>query len=433
VKTSRLFSANIGPNIGPNPKKVEVSMNGGISAVDLSARRPSYLRHVGFGGGVTQSLVLDDSKGLLYAADVGLGLVRIVDARKLGGAKAKDAEAAVLQEVLMEPPKEFPLVRPSEDFAVKGRATTAVHSGPSVLALSKDGRTLYVMNRFSGTVAVVDVQNAPKKGAKILKQVSVASMLDQASRRKGEVLYFTDVGRTAVTCDSCHPAGHTGGIMFAKSSPLRVYRAATVRGALETAPYFTPASTFSIGQTVKYVMERNRYGNPSPTPEELEDLARFASAIPTLPNPWADTHGAPPEEITLPDGSRARPRVGLKLFEGKAECISCHPGPHFTSDQDLKTRGKYLDVGTPHLASIREDLQDPLFRGFGVPALVGIWDVFPMFTTGMAGLKVEGDRLKVDTRFPLRRAVADFAPKHGRADLLSKEELNDLLGYVLTL
>jgi hypothetical protein len=339
----------------------------------------------------------------------------------------------VLQELAIEPPAGFPLIRPPADFAVKGRAGVALHSGPAALQLSPDKKTLWVLNRFTGTLARVDVSKADKKAASVVEQLPITKMLGQASRRKGEVLYFTDLGRTAVTCDSCHPGGHTGGVMFEKTSPLRIYRSGTVRGALETAPYFTPASTFSMGQTARFVMERNRYGNPVPTPEELEDVTRYSSTITTLPNPWADANGLPPEELTLPDGKVSHPRKGLALFEGKAECSKCHPAPQFTLDQDNETRGQYVDVGTPHLTPLREELQDPLFKGFGIPALVGIWDVFPMFTTGLAGLRVEGERLVVDTRFPLRRAVKDFAPKHGRADLLSEEELNDLLGYVQSL
>lgn len=432
AKGSKLFAASIGPNIGPNPKKMEVAMNGGVAAVDVPKKdgTPYYLRHLGLGGGVTQALALDDARGLLFAADIGLGLVRVLDARKLGG---KDPEKAVLQELAIEPPADFPFIRPRDDFAVKGRAGLALHSGPAALALSADGKTLYALDRFTGTLARIDVTKAAKKQAAVIDQLQITPMLAQQSRRRGEILYFTDLGRTAVTCDACHPDGHTGGVMFEKTSPLRIYRSGTVRGALETAPYFTPASTFSMGQTSKFVMERNRYGNPVPTLEELEDVTRYSSAIVTLPNPWAGSDGAPPEELALPDGRVAHPRRGLQLFEGKAECARCHPAPQFTTDQDNDTRGHYVDVGTPHLLGLREELQDPLFRGFGIPALVGSWDVFPMLTTGAAGLRVQENRLVVDTRFPLRRAVADFAPKHGRADLLTPEELDDLLGYVQSL
>jgi len=433
AKQSVLFNASIGPNIGPNPKKMEVAMNGGVAAVDWKAEAPAYVRHLGFGGGVTQALALDDARGLLYGADVALGLVRVIDSRKLAGRSATDAEKALLQELAIEPPPDFPLIRERSDFAVKGRAGTALHSGPAALVLSADQKTLYVLNRFTGTLARVDVSKAPAKGAAVVDQLPITKMLGQASRRRGEVLYYADLGRSAVTCDSCHPDGHTGGVMFEKTMPMRIYRSGTVRGALETPPYFTPASTHSMAQTAKFVMGRNRFSNPEPSAQELEDVTRYMSAIVTLPNPFIGEDGAPPEELTLPDGTVSHPRKGLSLFEGKAQCRECHPPPQFTTDQDTETRGKYLDVGTPQLTPLREELQNPTFKGFAPPALVGAWDIFPMLTTGLAGLRVEGERLVVDTRFPLRRAVRDWAPKHGRADALTDEELTDLLGYVQSL
>lgn len=433
---SRLFVAGIGPNIGPNPKRMEVSMNGGVSAVDLAKKDGvmTFVRHLGTGGGLTQALALDEQRGLLYGADLALGLVRVIDAKKLGGKDASAAARAVLQELSMEPPDGFPLVRPRADFAVNGRAGVALHSGPSALQLSADGKTLWVLNRFTGMLARVDVSKAGQKKAVVLEQLRLTDMLGgQESRRRGEVLYYSDLARGAVTCDACHPDGHTGGVLFEKTTPMRIYRSTTIRGALETPPYFTPASTQSIGETCEFVMTRNRYRNPVPTLTEVEDVTRYASAIVTLPNPFADASGAPPEELTLPDGRVSHPRKGLALFEGKAECAGCHPPPQFTTDQSPDTKGRYLDVGTPHLLSLREELQDPVFKGFGVPPLVGSWDVFPMLSTGAAGLEVEGERVRVDTRFPLRRAVADFAPKHGRAELLTPEELDDLLGYVQSL
>lgn len=436
AKDSRLFVASIGPNIGPNPKRMEVSMNGGVSAVDVGKKDGAlaFVRHLGTGGGLTQALAYDDARGLLYGADVALGLVRVIDARKLGGKDAAAAAKAVLQELALEPPDGFPLVRPRGDFAVNGRAGVALHSGPSALQLSADGQTLWVLNRFTGMLARVDVSKAAQKKAAVLEQLRITDMLGgQESRRRGEVLYYSDLARGGVTCDACHPDGHTGGVLFEKTTPMRIYRSTTVRGSLETPPYFTPASTQSIGETCEFVMTRNRYRNPTPTLTEVEDVTRYTSAIVTLPNPFADASGAPPEQLTLPDGRVSHPRKGLMLFEGKADCAGCHPSPQFTTDQSPDTRGKYLDVGTPRFLPLREELQDPVFKGFGVPPLVGSWDVFPMLSTGAAGLKVEGERVRVDTRFPLRRAVADFAPKHGRADLLSPEELDDLLGYVQSL
>jgi hypothetical protein len=436
-KAQALLLASSGPNLGPNPKRVEVTMNGGVAVIDAPKEGgPVYRHHLGFGSGVTQAVAVDDAAGLVYAADLAEGLVRVLDLSKLTVRDAKQVEGALLQELAIPPPDGFPLVRAKEDFAVNGRSGVSVHSGPTALALSPDRKTLFVLDRFTGTVAKVDVTKAAKKGAKVVQQLSVTDMLGQAGRRRGELLYFTDFGRTAMSCDTCHPDGHTGGILFEKTTPMRIYRSTTVRSSLLTPPYFTPtaAHSLSLGGTVTFVLNRNRFANPTPSQQEIDDLVGYSAAVTTLPNPFAGEQGEPPEALTLPDGKTSHPRKGMALFEGKAGCIKCHPAPTYTMDQDGPTRGQYIDVGTPHLFPLREKMQDPFFKGFATPALSGAWDVFPMFTTGVAGLRAEADgSVVVDTRFPLRKAVTGFAPQHGRADLLTPEEIDDLLGFVQTL
>lgn len=429
ASSSRLFVSSIGPNIGPNPEKMEVSMNGGVGVVDPAK---GWLRHLGFGAGVTEALALDDARGLLYATDVSLGLVRVLDAKKLVKSDA-DASKALLQELALIPPVGFPAIRPAADFNVKNRAGPSLHTGPRGVALSADGKTLTVLERFTCMVTVIDVSRAGK--AEWKKQVKVCeALVPQANRRLGQVLYHADLGRTAMSCDACHIDGHSEGVLFEKTMPLRIYRSTTVRGSRETPPYFTPASTFSMGETMKMVGGRNRFHNPDPSPEELDALTLYGSLIPTLPNPFVGADGAPVETLTLPDGRVGHPRKGMVLFEGKAACAECHPAPQFTMDQDLATRGKFIDVGTPRFMPLREAMQNTRFEGFGTPALVGSWDVFPMLTTGLAGLTVKEDgAVRVDTRFPLRVAVEKWAPKHGRADLLTDEERDDLLAWVMSL
>ena len=45
-----VFESSIGPNIGPNPQRVEVSMNSGIGVLSLSEKK--FVHHLGLGEGV---------------------------------------------------------------------------------------------------------------------------------------------------------------------------------------------------------------------------------------------------------------------------------------------------------------------------------------------------------------------------------------------
>jgi DNA-binding beta-propeller fold protein YncE len=430
-KLKVLFLSSIGPNIGPNPEKMEVSMNGGVAAVD--GPKGKWLRHLGFGAGVTEGLALDDARGLLYAADVGVGTVRVLDVKKLAASDAAAGEA-MKQEMQVPALDGFPRFRPDTDLGINGRAGPSLYSGPRSLALSPDSKTLWVLNRHTGTLAAFDVSQAHAKKGMFKGQWPLAEMLSQTERRLGQVLYDADVGRTAMNCDACHVEGHTGGFFFEKTMPMRIYRSPTVRGSRETPPFFTPASTHSMGETSKVVGGRNRFHNPDPTPREIEALTLFSSCLPTLPNPFVGEDGAPVQSLPLPDGKIGNPRNGLTLFYGKADCVRCHPPPHYTLDQDAKTRGKYLDVGTPHLMPLREAMQSPHFEGFGTPALAGSWDVFPMLTTALAGMGVEeSGQVVVKRRDAMAQAIVDWAPKHGRADLLSDQEKSDLIAFVMSL
>ncbi|WP_414115088.1 MtsA protein [Corallococcus macrosporus] len=428
-RLGHVFMSSLGPNVGPNPRRMEVSANSGVSVVEPS--RGVYVRHRGFGAGGTEGLALDDGAGLLYAADVGLGLVRVLDARALVAGDAT-ARRAVLQEVAVTPPQGTPRIRPAEDFGVRGRAGEALHSGPSALALSPDARTLYVLNRFTRTVAVVDVREAKAGRARVVRQLPVETSRAQAKRRLGQVLYYADLGRTGITCDGCHLEGHTGGVFYEKTQPNRIYRSTTLRGSRDTPPYFTPASHISLVDTVRFVGARNRFHNPDPSPSEVEALALYNALIVTPPNPFRGEDGAPLETVTLPDGRVGRPAQGRALFEGKGACVTCHPAPLYTLDQDLETRGRYLDVGTPVALPLRLEQQD-LAPGAATPSLVGAWDVWPLLTSATAGYGVREGRLVVASRFALRALLESSGPRHGHASALTPEERDDLLAFLLTL
>ena len=153
ARLGKLFVTSIGPNIGPNPQRMEVSMNGGVGVVDLAARR--FERHLGFGAGVTEGMALDEETGRLYVADAGLGLVRALDAAALAGSDAR-ARKAELWRLPVPPPPGFPLARDAADYGVNGRAGVELHSGPRALALSASGTELYVLDRFTSTLAIVE-------------------------------------------------------------------------------------------------------------------------------------------------------------------------------------------------------------------------------------------------------------------------------------
>jgi DNA-binding beta-propeller fold protein YncE len=425
------FVSSIGPNVGPNPDRMEVSMNGGIGVIDGSGR---FLRHVSMVRGVPEGLALDDERGLLYVADVATGRVVLFDAVRL----AKDDEAAreaLLGAAEVPPPAGQPLIRPIEDFGSRGRNGVALHSGPKAVRLFDEGRRLAVLNRFTGTVSELDATDADHGTIRVVTSHAGPPMQAQKRRRLGEIAFFTDLGNSRMSCDACHLDGHDGGVLYEKLRPLHIYRVASLRGVRETAPYFTPRLLPSLRETARIVLARNRFHNPNPTAEEIDALTLYQKTITPLPNPWFEADGRLPAETRLPDGRTGSPVAGMRLFAGKAACIGCHPPPQFTTDQDRSTRARLHDVGTPLMLPLRPEQQDRDPYLLPPPSLVGVWDAFPLLHSGAGGLEVTASGT-VEARHPFAlRHVLDRrdARPHGNVAALTPREEDDLLAYLLTL
>ncbi len=426
----RLFASSVGPNIGPNPERMEVSMNGGVAVIDPTGR---VLRHLGFGAGTPEALALDDARGLLYVADVSLGLVRIVDARALAASDATAAHA-LLASVPLPIPTDFPLVRPAADFGVHGRAGPELHAGPRALALSADGSRLSVLCRFTGRLATLDVREARRGKAPVREDIELAPTLAERERRLGQILYFADLGRSGMSCEACHPEGGADGVLYSKTKPLRIYRSPSILGARDSAPYFNPPSSFTLEQTARFVGNRNRYHNPDLGPDEVRRLALYMATLAFPPNPLRGENGEPPAELLLPDGRRGAVAAGRELFFGKAACASCHPAPEYTTDENPATRGRLYDVGTPPTLPLRLEWQDRVKPDLGPPSLVGVWAEFPLLSSGTAGLGAKDGRLVSTTGFPLRAVLEHRGPlPHGNAAGLGAKEEDDLLAFLMTL
>jgi DNA-binding beta-propeller fold protein YncE len=429
------FVSTLGPNIGPNTERMEVSMNGGVSVID--AQNAKYLRHVSILYGAAEGLQLDDDRGLLYVADGSTGRIVVMDAKRLAESD-KAAQKAILSTFMLPAPEATPRIRPDDDFSTNGRATLSLHFGPKAIHLSLDAKSLFVMSRFSGEVLELDTTRA-RVGLVELNLWPGWIGKNQSSRRTGEIIYDTDLGNTRMSCDTCHPEGHVGGILFSKGTPIRIYRAHSMRGVRWSAPYFTPSRLPSIKEMARRVLTRNRFQNPPTSEDEANALTEYVGAIAQPPNPYVGKNGELPQDLSLPDGAHGNAVRGLALFEGKGGCAidACHPSPHFTGDQDPATRGQLTSVGTPIAIPLRETLQDlSIDYGQPPPTLVAIWDMFPLYLSGAGGNLVDANGTVVaKTRFVLRDMIEEAATtkKHGNAGALTAEEKNDLLAYLLTL
>jgi len=230
------------------------------------------------------------------------------------------------------------------------------------LALSADAKTLWVLDRFTGTVAQLDVSRASQKKAEWKTQLPLVDTLAQKTAAWAKCFFrrlgpHRDELRTPATSKATPAA-------FSSKKPNRCGSPfATVRGARETPPYFTPASTHSMGETSKVVGGRNRFHNPDPTADEIDALTLFNLLHrPTLPNPFVDADGAPTESLALPGRRQRQPTPGPRALRSKAGCALCHLAPHFTIDQDPPPAAVTSTSATPHLLPLREACRTALRR-----------------------------------------------------------------------
>jgi YVTN family beta-propeller protein len=263
--------------------------------------------------------------------------------------------------------------------------------GPTGLALSPDGKRLYVANYYGGAVGVLDATRG-----NLLSMFPLGKQSAPDAVRRGEI-YFHDATRCFQhwhSCATCHlDGGRVDGLPwdFLRDGIDNGKDVPSLVNLLHTPPY----NRLATRPDARYCIETGVQGSHhvTPEPEEVDDLLAYVGSLTAEVNP------------ILPKFAEAA-RRGKALFEGKAECASCHPGPYFTDKQ-------MHNVGITNA-------NEPNAR-YDTPSLVEAYRTAPYFHDGRA------------------ITIPDALTKHGTEGLhgnlseLSPSELDDLIAYVLSL
>jgi YVTN family beta-propeller protein len=269
-------------------------------------------------------------------------------------------------------------------------ARLATQSNPRHLALSGDGKTLVVTNYLSDSLTVIDAAQF-----RVLAHVSLGHSAPDAVRR-GEILFnsgkMTFQGQ--FTCASCHPNGEADGLNWdlTRDGIGNFKNTKSLLGVKDTAPYAWHGSSPNLADRIEGTLRTLHRHEPSKG--DLSDLVAYLAQLP-IPRP-------------LPVTKAQQPAIdrGRILFTGKAGCSRCHR-------RDALDDGKSHDVGT----YVPGDTQDR----FDTPALRGLVRTAPYLHDGRAATLYE-----VFTKYNIRH-------RHGAADTLSKQELDDLIDYLKSL
>lgn len=264
-------------------------------------------------------------------------------------------------------------------------------NGPTGLALSPDGGRLYVANYYAGAVGVLDAIRG-----NLLSVFPLANQPAPDAARRGEI-YFHDATRCFQhwhSCASCHPdGGRVDGLPwdFLRDGIDNGKDVISLVNLLHTPPF----NRLATRPNARYCIESGVVvsHHVTPDPAEVDDLLAYVGSLTAEVNP------------NLPKFAEAAQR-GKALFEGRADCARCHPGPYFT-DQ----RTHHIGVTSRNEPNARYD----------TPSLVEAYRTAPYYHDGRAAT--------------LRDALTRHNPEglHGQLGKLSPSEIDDLIAYVLSL
>ena len=279
------------------------------------------------------------------------------------------------------------------------RKVAAGGNGPRGLALSPDEKQLFVANYYAGSVAVLDAMT----GA-LLKTISLGPQRPADTARRGEIIFHdaTYSFQYWNSCASCHPnQGRVDGLRWdflrdgignPKDTPSLVFVDKTeplnrriISGAMRHNAREGARSGLSGGSHMLV-----------PDEKDVDTVLAYMVSLRPEPNPHLTAEGKLTEAA----------QRGKKLFEGKADCASCHPAPYYTDKQTHN-----IGVLTPNEPDGEYD----------TPSLIECYRSAPYLHDGRAAT--------------LKDVMVTHDPEgsHGELEGLSEQEIDDLTAFLMSL
>jgi YVTN family beta-propeller protein len=281
-----------------------------------------------------------------------------------------------------------------------------VGHNPRGLALTGDGRRLFVANRLDDTISVIDTRTNRVASTITLDGPKKISVI-----RHGEQTFYTArySFQGQIACATCHIDSTFDGLTWDLEPDgfgRDVVDNKMIEGIKDTEPYKWNGGNPNIPtecgpRTEKYFWRSENYDNLT-----LADLAVYTRSLDPRPNRWRLPNGelTPAQERGKTLFERGTDKFGKAIPEGN-RCAYCHSGPKGTNHllSDVGTRKATDNSGklkSAPLAGIA--LTSPYLHDGSARTLEEIWTVY------------------------------NPEDKHGRTNDLTKDELNDLIEYLRT-
>jgi YVTN family beta-propeller protein len=285
-----------------------------------------------------------------------------------------------------------------------------IHTGsnPKGLAISPDGKSLYVAEQLEDKIRVINTESL-----ETTKLIDLGGPRRITVARLGRRL-FSNAGHTfqnQYSCFTCHPDMHEDGLVYnmaSKDMGRNVTNTMSLRDIGDTPPYKWTGKNQTI-----YKQDGMRFSTVLTRTEAFsyKDLdaivAYIMRGIPNPPNlkynPTGDLTEAQQRGKIIFE--RTKDNLG-KEIPAANRCITCHPPPYYTNL-------KMAYVGT--LAATDDSML------FDTPHLNNIFASAPYLHDGRANTLEE-----IWTKYNL-------SDKHGISNDMSKNQLNDLVEYLKSL
>jgi YVTN family beta-propeller protein len=297
----------------------------------------------------------------------------------------------------------------AQDLSASGNYVAAripVGHNPRGLALSRDGRRLYVANRLDDTISVIDTGTL-----RVATTIPLAGPKAVSVERRGEQTFYSAhySFQGQISCSSCHIDSTFDGLQWDLEPDgfgIDIVDNKMLEDIKDIAPYKwnggNPNLPTECGpRTEKYFWRSENYDD-----RMLTDLVVYVRSLPARPNRWRLPGNAltPAQERGKAIFERPLDKFGRSIPETN-RCAYCHSGPKGTNQKsfDVGTRKPTDNSGllkTPQLTNIA--LTAPYLHDGSARTLEEIWTIY------------------------------NPEDKHGRSNDLTKDELNDLIEYLRT-
>jgi YVTN family beta-propeller protein len=313
----------------------------------------------------------------LYVSSSGVDAVSVIDMGKLRALmKAAGGRMGISDEVIKTYSRHLGL---SSEY-IEARIPTG--NNPKDLAISSDGRWLYVANRLSDSVLVIDTSTN-----KAAATIDLGGPKVETDLRKGEKLfnYSTISFQKQLSCNTCHPEYHVDGLAYDIVGPgdamgENIVDNRSQRAIAETGPFKWNGKNPSLARQDGPRAAMLFFRSHGFTKEQLGQIVHFVESIPLQRSRFMSADGVLNEFQ----------EEGKSLFERdftndgryipvNQRCINCHRPPHFTDQkmEDVGTKAGHdteSSFDTPHITNVAETA--PYLHDGRCYTLEEIWTVF---------------------------------------------------------